>query len=108
RSLGILWPLIAVEAQVFLRRIRQKIQEASASLVVGVDLFGFVDHLQRLVVAAGGNARGTAFAQVGYKDGEDATRPRLLSLRSRKDGVDLQVGHGNFVDDGEELALGLG
>ncbi len=70
--------------------------------------FRLVHHLQRFVLAAGSDARSTAFAQVGDKDGEDATRPRLLSLRSSEDGVDFLVGHGNFVNDGEELVLGLG
>jgi hypothetical protein len=60
-GLGILRPLIVVEAQVFLRRIRQKIHEAGARLVVGVDLLGFLDHLQGLVLAACGHAGSAAF-----------------------------------------------
>ena len=108
RGLGILRVRIAVESQKLLRRVGQQIEERRAGLVFGVDLFGLVHHLQRLVVAASGDTRGTAFAQVGDEDGEDAARPRLLALRSGEDGVDLLVGHGNFVDDGEELALGLG
>ena len=99
---------IVVEPKELLRRVGQQIQEGGAGLVFGVDRFGLVDHPQRVVVAASRDTRGTALAQVGDEDGEDAARPRLLALRSGEDGIDLLVGHGNFVDDGEELALGLG
>src|SRR5208337_5657906 len=65
RGLGILWPLIVVETQVFLRRIRQKIQEASASLVFRVHFLRFLYHLQRLVLAAGSHACSATFTEIG-------------------------------------------
>src|SRR5208337_499207 len=61
RGLGILWMLVVVETQVLLWSIRQKVQEASASLVFGVELLGFLDHLQGFVIAAGGHTGSATF-----------------------------------------------
>ena len=76
--------------------------------MLGVDLFGFLNHLERHVVAAGRDAGRAAFAEIADKDGENSAGTRCLALRRREDGVGLLIGHGDFVDDGEELRLGFG
>ena len=75
--------------------------------MLGVYVFGFRDHPQSLVIAAGGDAGGAALAKIGDEDGEDAAGAGRLALRRGEDGVHLLVGHGNFFEDGEELELGF-
>ncbi len=107
-GLGVLRPGVVVEPEVLLRRVRQQIQERGAAFVLGVHLLGLLNHPQRLVVAAGGDARGAALAQIRNEDREDPAASRALLLRRRENRVDLLIGHGHLGDDGEELALGLG
>ena len=97
-----------VEAEELLRGVGQQIEEVRAGLVLGVDLFGLLHHLERLVVAAGRDAGRAALAQIADKNGEDAARAGRFALRRGEDGVHLLVGHRNLVEDGEELLLGLG
>ena len=96
------------EAEVLLRGVGQQVEEGGAGLVLGVDVFGFLHHLQRLVIAAGGDAGRAALAEIADEDGEDAARAGRLAFRRREDGVDLLIGHRHLVDDGVELRLGFG
>ena len=96
-----------VEAEILLRSVRQQVEEAGAGFVLGVDFFGFRNHAERVVVAAGGDAGGAAFAEIGDEDGEDAAGAGSFALGRGEDGVDLLIGHGDFGDDVEELLLGL-
>ena len=98
---------IVIEAEVFLRSVRQEVQESGSGFVLGVYLFRLLHHLQSLVIAASGNARGATFAQIGNEDGEDAAASRGFSFGSGKNRVDLLEGHGNFFDHGKKLALGF-
>ena len=60
------------EAEILLRGVGQQIEEAGAGLVLGVDFFGFGNHAEGVVIAAGGDAGGAALAEVADEDGEDA------------------------------------
>ena len=60
------------KAEVLLRSVGQQVEEGGAGFVLGVDVFGLLHHLQRLVIAAGGDAGRAAFAQIADEDGEDA------------------------------------
>ena len=106
-GLGVLRVRIVVEAQIFLRSVRQEVQECGSGLMLGVDVLGLLHHAQRLVIAASGHARGASFAEVGNENGKDAAASRGLPLRSGKDRVDLLEGHRNFLNNGEELAFRL-
>ena len=97
-----------VEAEELLRCVRQQVKEVSAGGVFGVDLFGFRNHLERHMVTAGGDAGRAALAEVGDKDGKDAACAGGFALRRGEDGGDLLVGHGDFVENGEELLLCMG
>ncbi len=66
------------------------------------------NHLEGVVIAAGGDAGCAAFAEIADEDGEDAAGAGGLALRRGEDGVDLLIGHGHFGDDVEELLLGCG
>jgi hypothetical protein len=95
------------EAEILLRGVGQQIEEGGAGFVLGVDLFGFLHHAERVVVAAGGDAGGAAFAEIADEDGEDAAGAGGLALGRGEDGVDLLIGHGHLGDDVEELLLRL-
>jgi len=60
------------------------------------------------MVSAGGDAGRAAFAQIGNKDGEDAAGAWRFALGRGEDGGHLLVGHGNFIENSEELLFGLG
>ena len=64
------------------------------------------DHPERVVVAAGGDARRAALAQVRDEDGEDAAAARALPFGRLEDGVHARVRQGLLLDDIEELRLG--
>ncbi len=76
--------------------------------MLGIDLFGLLHHLERLVIAAGGDAGRAALAEIADEDGEDAAGAGRLALRRREDGIDLLIGHRHLVDDVEELRLRFG
>ncbi len=97
-----------IEAEVLLRSVGQQVEEGGAGFVLGVDFFGLLHHLERLVVAAGGDAGRAALAEIADKDGEDAAGAGGLALRRGEDGVDLLIGHRHLIDDGVELRLGFG
>ena len=80
RRLRVLRPRVVVEAEVFLRRVGQQVEERGAGFVLGVDLFGLLHHPQRLVLAAGGHARRAALAEVGDEDRERRRRRRASSF----------------------------
>ena len=107
RGFGILRPRVVVEAEILLRGVGQQVEERGARFVLGVDLFGFLHHLQRLVFAAGRHAGRAPFAQVRHEDGEDATRAGSLLLRRREDGVRLLIRQRHPVENIEELAFGF-
>ncbi len=106
-GLGVLRPRVVVEAQVLLRRVGQQIEERRARLVLGVDVFGFLHHPQRAVLAARRDAGRAALAEVRHEDREDAAAAGLLLFGRREDRVRLLVRQRHLVDDVEELALGL-
>ena len=96
------------QAEVLLRGVGQQVEEGGAGLVLGIDLFGLLHHLERLVIAAGGHAGRAALAEIADEDGEDAAGAGSLALRRGEDGVDLLIGHRHLVDDVVELRLGFG
>ena len=93
------------EAEELLRGVGQQVEEGGAGLVLGVDLFGFLHHLERLVIAAGGDAGRAALAEIADEDGEDAAGAGGLALGRGEDGVDLLIGHRHLVDDAKNCGL---
>ena len=84
RGLRILRPRVVVEAEILLRRVGQQVEERGAAFVLGVDLLGFLHHPQRLVLAAGRDARRAPLAEVRDEDREDAARRRASSSQASR------------------------
>ena len=62
--LGILRTGVVVEAEIFLRRVGEQVEERRAALMLGVDVLRLLHHAKRLMLAAGGDAGRASLAQV--------------------------------------------
>ena len=72
-----------------------------------VHVLGLLHHPQRLMLAAGRDARRAPLAEVRHENREDAAPARTLLLGRRENRVRLLVGHRHFLEDVEQLTLGF-
>ena len=75
--------------------------------MLGVEIFCFRCHAQRVVIAAHLHALTATFAEIGNKNGEQTTMARILLLHGTEDRRHVAVCKRQLIDDAAKLLLGF-